>query len=166
MARPLKYNWGAIEKAYIQGAEVKDICKQYNITKKTLQNKIYEKKWEMTGNINSDVNEFKAVLGKVTEAALNNPETTDIYIEKITTVLEDNKLIRNNRKLASAVHAILGQEIKNKKVNVNNVRNVTGALKDIESMANPQSNRTEVNVNTQTNVQQTYKTLDDFYDDQ
>ena len=29
MARPLKYDWTSIEKAYIQGADIEDICKKY-----------------------------------------------------------------------------------------------------------------------------------------
>ena len=108
MARPTKYNWEAIEKAYIQGAEVDDICKKYKIAKKTLQNKISEMKWEVTGTLNADINEFKEVLGRVTQNAQNNPETKEIYIEKIVTILEDNKLIQNNRKLLVAVQSIIG----------------------------------------------------------
>ena len=92
MARPKLYDWESIEKAYCQGADIQEICKKYKIAKKTLQNKIYEKRWEIKGNIDADVNEFKAVLGKVTEKALNSPETTDIYIEKLITIVEDNEI--------------------------------------------------------------------------
>ena len=147
------YDWESIEKAYKQGAEVKDICKKYKVSKKTLQNKISEKKWEITGTLNNDVNEFREVLGKVTENARNNPETADILYEKIITILEDNALIENNRKLAKAVQGILGQEIRNKKVNVGNIRNVTGALKDIETIANPQANKQEINIQNTNAVQ-------------
>lgn len=155
MARPSKYNWSAIEKAYKGGAEVKDICKKYNVSKKTLQNKISEFRWEITGTLNADISEFKEVLGKVTQNAQNNPETTDIYADKIITILEDNKLIQNNRKLASALQGIMGQEIKSGKINANNIKSMTGALKDIESIANPNLNSTQVNV--QNNVQESHE---------
>lgn len=163
MARPTKYDWTAIEKAYIQGAEVDDICKKYKVAKKTLQNKIYEMRWEIKGNIDADVNEFRAVLGKVTETALNNPETTDIYIEKIVTVLEDNKLIQNNRKLLVAVQGIIGQEIKANKVNASNVKSITGAILDIEKVANPQASKQEINIQNSNAQQTNIKSLDDFY---
>ena len=159
MARPIKYDWTSIEKAYIQGADIEDICKKYKIAKKTLQNKIYEFKWEIKGNINADVNEFKAVLGKVTETAINNPETTDIYIQKIVTVLEDNKLIQNNRKLMSAVQGIIGQEIRLNKINASNVKSITGAILDIEKVANPQANKQEINIQN-TNAVQTNNNID------
>ena len=162
--RPTKYDWTSIEKAYIQGAEVDDICKKYKIAKKTLQNKISEMKWEVTGTLNSDINEFKEVLGRVTQNAQNNPETKEIYIEKIVTILEDNKLIQNNRKLLGAVQSIIGQEIKANKINASNVKSITGAILDIEKVANPQANKQEINIQN-TNAQQVnIKSLDDFYE--
>ena len=157
--RPIKYDWTSIEKAYIQGAEVDDICKKYKITKKTLQNKISEMKWEVTGTLNTDINEFKEVLGRVTQNAQNNPETREIYIEKIVTILEDNKLIQNNRKLLAAVQGIIGQELKNNKVNVSNVKSITGAILDIEKVANPQANKQEINIQN-TNAQQNNITVE------
>lgn len=163
MARPAKYNWKAIEKAYSEGVEVKEICKYYNITKKTLQNKIYEKKWIITGNIESDINEFKAVLGKVTEKAQNNPETKEIYIDKIVTVLEDNNLISNNRKLLKAVQGIIGAEITKKNVNAKNIKNITGAIRDIESIANPQASKLEINNNNMVQ-NNTTKSINEFYE--
>ena len=148
MARPSKYDWESIEKAYIQGAEVSDICKKYKIAKKTLQNKISECKWEITGTLKSDINEFKEVMGKVTQNAHDNPETADILTEKIITILEDNSLMQNNRRIAQALQGIMSQEIRNKKVNVSNIKSMTGALKDLESIANPRP-ETVVNNTTQ-----------------
>lgn len=165
MARPTKYNWEAIEKAYIQGANIEDICKKYKIAKKTLQNKIYEFRWEIKGNIDSDINEFRAVLGKVTEKAQNNPEATDIYIEKIVTILEDNKLVQNNRKLLVAVQSIIGQELRSNKVNASNVKSITGAILDIEKVANPQASKQEINIQNTNATQLNIKSLDDFYED-
>ena len=164
MARPTKYNWEAIKEAYIQGADIEDICRKYKIAKKTLQNKIYELRWEVKGNIDADINEFKAVLGKVTEKAQNNPETTDIYLEKIVTVLEDNKLIQNNRKLLSAVQGIIGQELRNNKINASNVKSITGAILDIEKVANPQASKQEINIQNSNAVQNNIKSIDEFYE--
>ena len=164
MARPIKYDWTSIEKAYIQGAEVDAICKKYKIAKKTLQNKISEMKWEVIGTLNADINEFKEVLGRVTQNAQNNPETREIYIEKIVTILEDNKLIQNNRKLLVAVQGIIGQEIRNNKVNASNIKSITGAILDIEKVSNPQANKQEINIQNTNAVQTVTKIEREFID--
>lgn len=161
MARPKMYNWELIEKAYIQGAEVDEICKLYKVSKKTLQNKISEKKWEVTGTLNAQINEFREVTGKVLREIGNNPETQEIYTEKVITILEDNALITNNRKLLKAIQGIIGNEIRNNKVNVSNVKSITGAIRDIEYVANP---KTETIINNSNAVQTNIKTLDDFYE--
>ena len=164
MARPTKYNWTSIEKAYIQGANIEDICKKYKIAKKTLQNKIYEFKWEIKGNIDADVNEFKAVLGKVTETALNNPETTDIYIQKLITIVEDNEIIGNNRKLTKAFQGLIGKGLREGMYKTaQDIKSGVSSLKDIEAIANPQANKQEINIQNTNALQNNNLTLDDFY---
>ena len=74
MARPSKYNWEAIQKSYEDGFDINKLCDMYNIEKKTIQNRISSQKWEVTGNINSDINEFKDSLGKITEYVSQNDE--------------------------------------------------------------------------------------------
>ena len=116
-------------------------------------------KWEITGTLNADINEFKEVLGRVTQNAQNNPETKEIYIEKIVTILEDNKLIQNNRKLLVAVQSIIGQELRSNKINASNVKSITGAILDIEKVANPQASKQEINIQN-TNAQQNNITVE------
>ena len=151
MARPKMYDWESIEKAYKQGAEVNDICKKYKVSKKTLQNKISEKKWQVKGTLNSQINEFREVTGRVLKEIGNNPETEDINTEKVLTILEDNALMTNNRKLLKAIQGIIGSEIRNNKINASNVKAITGAIRDIEYVANPKPETLIQNTNAQQN---------------
>ena len=151
MARPKMYDWESIEKAYEQGAEVNDICKKYKVSKKTLQNKISEKKWQVKGTLNSQINEFREVTGRVLKEIGNNPETEDINTEKVLTILEDNALMTNNRKLLKAIQGIIGSEIRNNKINASNVKAITGAIRDIEYVANPKPETLIQNTNAQQN---------------
>ena len=56
--RPSKYNWEVIQKSYEDGFTVDKLCDMYSIEKKTIQNRISSQKWEVTGNINSDIKLF------------------------------------------------------------------------------------------------------------
>lgn len=157
MGRPQKYDWVLIRSAYEDGISIVDIVSKYKVSKKTLQNKIGAEKWEVTGNLNADISEFKDSLGKITHKYENDPIKHDIVMEKVITILEDNELISNNRKLLKLAQQIL---IKNRdNFNHNNVRNLTGAIKDIEQVANPKDAVT--NINTQVGV--VIPTMEDLY---
>ena len=76
---------------------------------------------------------------------------------RVETILEDNKLIQNNRKLLVAVQSIIGQELRSNKINASNVKSITGAILDIEKVANPQASKQEINIQntnaTQNNIE-------------
>ena len=146
-----KYDWEAIENAYKKGVDVTTICNKYKVARKTLQNRIYDKKWKVEqGNINEAMSEFGQNLGKLSGIAQNDKILEDIVVERIQTIMEDNELTANNRKLLKLAQSIL---IKNKeKFDHTNIRNLTGAVKDIESVSNP-TPKSVVN-NNNTNAQQ------------
>ncbi len=150
-----KYDWDSIEIAYKKGISVDVITKKYGIVKKTLINKIYAKKWEVNseklGNINSDVEALGHTLGKLSRHTQNDPILESIIVDKINTQIEDNGLIENNRKLAKLLQGVIVN--KRKDIDLSNIKAISGTLKDIESIANPQAtNKVEVN---NTNAQQT-----------
>lgn len=150
MARPSKYNWEAIQVAYEGGLDSDSIVKRFKITKKQLTNKVALKKWVIKGYIKSDIEGISASLGSLNEIGTKHPELESIIVAKIDTMIEDNALMENNRKLAKMAQGIL---IKNKdKFDHKTVKNLTGAIRDIEAIANPISNA-KVEVNNQNNQQ-------------
>ena len=166
MSRPSKYNWESIQKSYEDGFTVNKLCDMYNIEKKTIQNRISSQKWEVTGNINTDINEFKDSLGKISGYVSQNDEIkNNEIILRVNTILEDNELTTNNRKILKAFQGKIIAGLKNGAYEKpNEIKAGTSALKDIEAIANPQANKQEINIQN-TNAQQTnIKSLDDFYE--
>ena len=160
MARPAKYNWEAIEIAYEGGLDSDSIVKRFKITKKQLSNKAALKGWVIKGYIKSDIEGISASLGKLTNICTKHPDLESVIITKIDTVVEDNALMENNRKLAKMAQGII---IKNKdNFNHTNIRNLTGAIKDIENVANPTTSSTNI---TNTNAQQTNNKIEIMLED-
>ena len=164
--RPSKYNWEAIKKSYEDGFTVDKLCDMYNIEKKTIQNRISREKWEVTGNINSDINEFKDSLGKITEYVSQNDEIkNNEIILRVNTILEDNELMINNRKILKAFQGKIIAGLKNGAYEKpNDIKAGTSALKDIEAIANPQASKQEINIQNSNAQQINIKSLDDFYE--
>lgn len=164
--RPSKYNWEAIKESYEDGIDVNKLCDMYGIEKKTIQNRISSQKWEVMGNINSDINEFRDSLGKIANYVSQNDEIkNNEIILRVNTILEDNELITNNRKILKAFQGKIAAGLKNGAYEKpNEIKAGTSALKDIEAIVNPQTNKQEISIQN-TNAQQTnIKTLDDFYE--
>lgn len=83
MARPSKYNWEEIKKAYECGITVDELSDRYDITKKTLQNRISKELWEVMGSIKSEISNVKESLGKISGTIAQNPEKAHIIAEEI-----------------------------------------------------------------------------------
>ena len=144
MARPSKYNWEAIEVAYEGGLDADSIVKRFKITKKQLSNKAMLKGWVVKGYIKSDIEGISASLGTLSSIGTKHPEIEDIIVDKIDTIIEDNELIANNRKLMKMAQGIL---IKNKdNFDHKTIKNLTGAVRDIEAVANPQASQVTNNI--------------------
>lgn len=156
MARPKKYDWESIEKAYRNGVNVDVISKKYKVAKKTLQNKASELKWDkVSGSLNNDIDEFKEVLGKVTGHAQNDPIMQDIIVDKINTIIADNEIIENNRKLAKAFQGLMASKIRSGEYKTpQDIKAGASTIKDLEAVSNPQRDTQNISVNTNT-VQQT-----------
>ena len=152
MAKQLTtYLWGEIKKDFELGMSQADIRKKYDVGAGTLGNKIKRDGWRLSQAQNEALSEFKEATVKISESfhGANESQKKEMT-ERVITIIEDNELIGNNRKIAKMLQGII---VANRQdITLGNIRNVSGTIKDIESMANPQSSRQEINVNTQTNV--------------
>ncbi len=164
MARPIKYNWSEIKKAYSDGIDTNTISKKYKVAKKTLQNKISAEKWEVIGGLNTHIEEFKDSLERISHNTQNDPIKQEIALERIETILEDNELIGNNRKLLKAFQGLIGRGIKEGiYAEAKDIKAGVSALRDIEAISNPQASKTDVTVNTQVNSTNNLS-IEDFYE--
>ena len=153
MAKQLTtYLWGEIKKDFELGMSQADIRKKYDVGAGTLGNKIKRDGWRLSQAQNEALSEFKEATVKISESfhGANESQKKEMT-ERVITIIEDNELVGNNRKIAKMLQGII---VSNRQsINLNNMRNVSGVMKDIESIANPQSNKQEINVNATAAVQ-------------
>lgn len=144
MARPSKYNWEAIQEAYEGGIDKQDIIKKYKIDNKQLLNKIYNEKWVVKGHLKAEVDGFYEAIHKTTQNIEKlHPDNQDILLERLNTLEQDNELIGNNRKIAKMLQGII---VSNRNsINLQNIKTVSGVIRDIESIANPTNKETVIN---------------------
>lgn len=151
MARPTIYNWDAIKEAYEAGFDRDEICKKHRVTPKILSNRINKESWTVKGSIKSDIMGLSEHIHKTAQNIDSMHQLNqDMAISRVLTIEADNELVSNNRKLAKMLQSVI---VSNREgINLSNIRNVSGTLKDIESIANPQANRTDItNINAQQN---------------
>jgi len=155
MARPAKYDWPTIRKAYEDGLTVSELVLKYRVAKKTLENRISEEKWSVSGELESHVNEFRDSLGKISQNVQDDPIKAEIVLEKLNTILEDNALIGNNRKLLTAFQSLIGRGIKDGAYKTpQDIKAGVSAVKDIEAVSNPSAKIVNNNTNAvQTNIE-------------
>ena len=160
-----KREWEEIRADFEKGISQADLRKKYDLSPSTLGTKIKRDGWRLSHEQHAVLSNFKEASAKISESFENATQMQKEELAiRIETILEDNKLIQNNRKLLVAVQSIIGQELRSNKINASNVKSITGAILDIEKVANPQASKQEINIQN-TNAQQTnIKSLDDFYE--
>ncbi len=162
-----KREWDEIKIDFERGLSQAEIRKKYNISPSTLGSKIAREGWRLSHEHISALSDFKEASAKISESFLNANETQKKeLLDRTITILEDNELMINNRKILKAFQGKIIAGLKNGAYEKpNEIKAGTSALKDIEAIANPQANKQEINIQN-TNAQQTniVKTLDDFYD--
>lgn len=152
--------WRSAQKDFESGMKQADICRKYNIKASALGNRIKRDGWRLSQEQKAILSDFRKDSVKISEAYTKANDIQKKEIEsEFTTILEDNYLIQNNRKLLKMAQGIL---IKNKdNFDHSNIRNLTGAVRDIESVANPQSNN--INIKN-TNAVQVQKIVREIVD--
>ena len=155
MAKPLPpYKWDEIKADYEAGMSQAELRKKYNISAGTLGSKIKRAGWVLSHEQKAVLTEFQEASEKVCESFRNATETQKKeMIEQVNIALENNAIISNNRKIAKAFQSLMVRGISEKRyATPTEIKQGTSALKDLEAIANPQSNKIEIN---NTNAQQT-----------
>lgn len=144
MARPSKYNWEAIREAYEHGFDRDEICSKHKITPKQLSNKINEQKWEIKGTTKADLKGLSEEILKHSENVTKlHPDNQELALSVFSTQVEDEQLMINNRKIGKLIQSVIITQRNN--INLSNIKNVSGAIKDIEAIANPPKKEKENN---------------------
>ena len=74
MARPSKYDWIAIERDYKAGIGKPEIRKRYKVPRNTLDNRIRDEGWEISGDAVEAMSHLGAVTGHLGAIAQKCPE--------------------------------------------------------------------------------------------
>lgn len=133
-----KIPWNDIKKDYEKGMSQAEIRKKYDVSSGALGNKIKRDKWKLSQQQQSALSDFSESSVKVSQEYVKASESQkQEMVAELNTILDDNELIMNNRKLLRMAQGII---IKKKdKFCEKTIRNLTGAIRDIESVANPQA---------------------------
>lgn len=157
MAKQLpKYKWEEIRKDFESGMTQAQLRKKYGLSPSTLASKIKRDGWRLSHEQSSAIAQFKEASANISESfsQANDMQRKEME-ERVRTILEDNELIRNNRKLLKAFQGLIGKSIReNVYVTPQDIKAGVSAIKDIEAVANPQASKAEVNIQN-TNAQQT-----------
>lgn len=97
-----KYNWIEIQKAYECGKSVDELVIKYDVEKKTLQNKISEKKWEVSGNIKADISDLKKSIGKISGTLGNHPDKFNIIAEDVINCINEISILVDGTKAVNS----------------------------------------------------------------
>ena len=113
---------------------------------------------------NADIVEAGVIYETAKKVSKNIVEINAIeneVISRVNTMEIDNELMKENRVIAK----ILQETITASKgeIDLSNIKAVSGTLKDIEAIANPQASKTDVTVNTQVNNTSNLS-IEDFYE--
>lgn len=162
MAKPIsKRQWEEIKKDFEYGMSQADLRKKYDLSPSTLGTKIKRDGWRLSHEQASIISEFKESSAKISESFHNaNEIQRKEILERVQTILEDNEIIQNNRKLLKAFQGKILNGLKDGKYEKpSDIKAGTSALKDIENIANPKPDTVINNANLQNNS----LTLEDFY---
>ena len=97
-----KYNWIEIQKAYECGKSVDELVIKYDVEKKTLQNKISEKKWEVSGNIKADISDLKKSIGKISGTLGKHPDKFNIIAEDVINCINEISILVDGTKAVNS----------------------------------------------------------------
>ena len=184
-----KYNWIEIQKAYECGKSVDELVVKYDVEKKTLQNKISEKKWEVSGNIKADISDLKKSIGKISGTLGNNPDKAHIIAEdvidcinEIAHLVEAEKIVKsatilnlsrtvaylkNNTKLEKVSIGMGSQELVEVGLSADDFKQCQDAIDkaSITLGVNQRHSNSQVNIsNTNATQINNNKSIDDFYE--
>lgn len=163
MARPVVYDWEAIRLAYEKGFSRKEIQDKFKLTSNTLGNKIRDNKWTVKGSVDNDIVEIKGKLEETSLSYSQNKKVSEMYEDRVSTMIEDNEIISSNRKLVKSFLSLADKGIREGIYKTpQDIKIGMSTLKDSEAIANPNRVNQNINLGTQNNIQNnTTLTLDE-----
>jgi len=159
MARISSHTWREARKDFEAGMSQADIRKKYDLGAGALGNKIKRDGWRLSQEQTAILSDFKEASVKISESYHNANETQQKEMsERAITILEDNELIGNNRKLLKAFQGLIGQGIKKGiYAEAKDIKAGVSAIRDIEAVSNPNTPQLNIQNNNQNNQQNNIK---------
>ena len=141
--------WNEVKEDFEAGMSQVDLRKKYGLSPSTLGTKIKRDGWRLSHDQTALLSEFKENSAKISESFRNaNEMQRKEMVERVQTILEDNEIIQNNRKLLKAFQGKILNGLKDGMYEKpQDIKSGTSALKDIESIANPKPEAVVNNTN-------------------
>lgn len=165
-----KYDWKEIEKFYRKASDTGEKNPQsrtrekFNIPLATLNDRIKKHGWELSEQQSKSLQDFKETVPKLSENFRSaNERQKDLIDEQVYTILEDNKITRNNRKFILAFQKIIGSSLADGDITIREIPSIMGAIEKMEKVSNPKPENIINNTNAQQNNIEP-KGIDYFYD--
>ncbi len=164
MARPLKYNWGAIQEAYEGGLPIHDISKKFKVPVNKINEKAKIKQWDKKDNLKADIEGFKTSFKTITdEDNIKHKEVKEILTDEIIQTIKQNELIKENMELImNTSKFFLGRAVKaakNGDANMDDfykgIKIATEAGMNLGVIPRHQSSSVNIQNNLQNNLEQT-----------
>ena len=159
------YPWNEIKADIELGKTKAYIHKKYDIPYNSLSMKCKRESWIVVNEDVTALSSFKQGCEQVSELLhkADTEEKKNAIVNQINTIIEDNDLIVNNRRIAKLLQGVIANN--KHSINLQNIKTVSGVIRDIEAIANPQANKQEINIqNTNATQINNNKSIDDFYE--
>lgn len=156
-----RYPWKEIKADFEKGLSQPQLRKKYNMPASTLSSRIARDGWVLTHEQTACLTEFSQASANLSEnyAKANATQQKELTL-RVETILEDNELIQNNRRLLKVFQTKILDSLKEGVYeSASEIRQGVASIKDIEAVANP-TKAPEINIqNTQQSITKIQRTI-------
>lgn len=134
-----KYRWEDIQADWEVGRSYKYLTAKYKIPLNTVKTRIFKYKWKRDVTVIEATKELEAttvVLQTVAQDG-SNPAKRDAVQLLVTEVVSRAELIASNQVLVRQAQMVLAQGFVDEKVTLDNLKDVTHTIKNMDSVVNP-----------------------------
>ena len=162
MARPSKYQWSKVWADYATGSyDDQQLRAKYKIPRRTYDERKSIDNPKVSAETKHDIEQFCRVSAKTAETITAGGENGDAISEAIDLELRRMGMLDGHFKIVKALQGVIANEIRSGNVDIKNIRNATGALKDMSDATMPRGQGTQVAIQ---NSQQNNKTIKVIYE--
>ncbi len=150
-------DWEKIRAEYELGAKPSFLCKKHRINASTISMKISRDRWVVVNSESAVIDEFAKVSEKMTSLiSESNIHKKNAILHKLEEKFEDIGLMERNRNILAKFQDVIAKKLEKGEFETpQDIKHGTGAIKDIESVANPKpqvkidnTNQVQVSQNT------------------